>query len=245
MRRGEQHNALNVELKGALCSALSEVADDEDVRAVVLTGEGPSFCVGQDLTEHANALAADPATACATVDLHYSPIVRHLSLMPKPVIAAVNGTCVGAGLGFALACDLRVMAKAARLGTAFSGIGLTLDSGLSRSLVRAVGEARARDLVLTARSFTSADAVAWGMAGELVDAEDVVAVAIGQAHQLAKGPTRAFAESKALLAFATEPSLDAVLAAEAAAQARCALTADHAQAVSSFLAKRAPEFVGH
>jgi 2-(1,2-epoxy-1,2-dihydrophenyl)acetyl-CoA isomerase len=245
LNRPGQRNALDLEMKTALLDALTEAALDPEVRAVVLTGAGSAFCVGQDLGEHAEALSADPRAAFETVERHYSPIVLALATMPKPVIAAVNGTCVGAGLGFALACDLRVYADGTTLGTAFSSIGLTCDSGLSSTLARSVGDLRARDLVLTARTFRPADAVAWGMAGEIVAAEDVLTVAIGQASKLAKGPTAAFAESKMLLAGATYRSLAAALTDEAAAQTRCGLTDDHSAAVSAFLGKRVPDFAGH
>ena len=135
--------ALSRESKVALRDVLADVAGDPAVRAVVLAGGGKVFCVGQDLAEHSTGLAESPEAAFATVREHYSPIVRSLLTMPKPVIAAVGGTCVGAGLGFALACDYRVFAEGAKLGTAFSGIGLTFDSGLSYTLPRVIGDARA------------------------------------------------------------------------------------------------------
>ena len=117
--------ALNTAVKEGLRAALQSVADDSRVRAVVFGGTGRAFCVGQDLAEHAAALDKDPATALDTVAQHYNPIVTLLATMPKPVVAAVNGTCVGAGLGLILACDFVVMAEGAVLGTAFTGIGLT------------------------------------------------------------------------------------------------------------------------
>jgi 2-(1,2-epoxy-1,2-dihydrophenyl)acetyl-CoA isomerase len=242
--RPDAHNALTRALKGALVEALADLAADAGVRAVVLTGAGRSFCVGQDLGEHATALADDPATAFATVDEHYAPIVTSLATMPKPVVAAVNGTCVGAGLGFALACDLRVFAAGATLGTAFSGIGLTCDSGLSSTLPRAVGEARARELVLLARTFTPEEAAAWGISGEIVEPGDVLDAARRTAARLAAGPTAAYAESKRLLARGQDRPLADALAEEAAAQARCGLTHDHVGAVSAFLARERPTFTG-
>ena len=148
LNRPERRNALTLELKDALVAALDGVAADDAVRAVVLAGSGKSFCVGQDLAEHAEALRADPRSAFATVEAHYNPIVRALAAMPKPVVAAVNGGAVGAGLGFALACDLRVTAEGATFATAFAAIGLTADSGLSACLVHSLGHARATELML-------------------------------------------------------------------------------------------------
>jgi len=154
MNRPERHNALTVELKVALRDALVSVAGDDSVGVIVLTGSGRSFCVGQDLGEHAAALAE--GAEFTTVEEHYNPIVLAMAEAPKPVIAAINGTCVGAGLGFALAADLRVTAAGATFATAFTGIGLTADSGLSATLAHMVGVARATELIAHCRSRISA-----------------------------------------------------------------------------------------
>lgn len=243
--RPQQRNALNAATKVELREMLARIGADETVRAVVLTGAGSAFCVGQDLGEHAEALRADPATAFDTVDEHYAPIVTALATMPKPVIAAVGGVCVGAGLGFALACDLRVFAEDAVLGTAFSGIGLTCDSGLSSTLVAAVGSARARALVLRAERFSVRDAVAWGIEGEVCAAAEVLPRAQELARTLAAGPTAAYAASKRLIAQAASQTLAQMVRAEALEQAALGVSADHAAAVEAFLAKRRPVFVGH
>jgi 2-(1,2-epoxy-1,2-dihydrophenyl)acetyl-CoA isomerase len=123
--------------------------------------------------------------------------------MPKPVIAALGGACVGAGLGIALACDLRVLSSTAKFGSAFTAIGLTCDSGLSASLVRAVGQSRASELVLLGDTFGTEQAVAWGISGTVVKPGEVLAHAQLSAQRLAAGPTLAYAESKALLAVAS------------------------------------------
>lgn len=244
INRPERRNALDAITKAALRDALTSVAEDESVRAVLLTGAGPAFCVGQDLGEHAAALEADAATAFDTVDEHYNPIVRALETMPKPVVAAVNGACVGAGLGFALACDLRVVADDASFGTAFSAIGLTCDSGLSSTLARAVGSARAKELVLLARPFSAEDAVAWGIASTIVPADEVHAAGLAMAQRLAAGPTAAYAASKRAIADAATLTVDEALVAEGRAQAALGLTSDHQGAVASFLAKEKPTFTG-
>jgi 2-(1,2-epoxy-1,2-dihydrophenyl)acetyl-CoA isomerase len=236
--------ALSLATKQGLLQALRASAADEQVRAVVLTGTGKAFCVGQDLAEHAAALDKDAATAMDTVDEHYNPIATTLATMPKPVIAAVNGTCVGAGLGFLLACDLVVMAAGATLGTAFTGIGLTCDSGLSVTLARSLGDSRARALLLRPGTFTAEEAVSWGLAAELVPAAEVRATAAALAARLAAGPTAAYAETKRLLADGPSRPLARSLAAESAAQHRLSLTADHAGAVRAFLAKEKPAFRG-
>lgn len=244
LNRPDARNALDTALKQALVEQLAAVAADPGVRAVLLAGVGPSFCVGQDLAELAHLLETDRDTASDTVELHFNPITRLLATMPKPVVAAVHGTCVGAGLGFALACDLQVWGAGATLGTAFTGVALTCDSGLSASLARAVGEARARELVLLGDTFTPEQGVAWGLAGRIVPSGEVVATARRIAERLADGPTLALAASKALIATGHRSSLDEVLAAEAAAQARCGASEDHLSSVRGFLAKERPVLRG-
>jgi len=233
--------SLSVAVKTALRDALHEIAADDGVRAVVLTGSGAAFCFGQDLGEHARVLDEGAGSALNTVTEHYNPIVLALAGMAKPVVAAINGTCVGAGLGLALACDLRLAATGARMGTAFTGIGLTCDSGLSATLGRAVGASRAAELVLLAEAFTAEQAHSWGLVRDVVALDQLPATAAELAARLAAGPTLAYAESKALLA---DPRLAQVLAAEATAQARLGTSADHNNAVRSFLAKHPPTFTG-
>lgn len=237
-------SALARESKEALRDALADVAKDDSVRAVVLANGGKAFCVGQDLGEHSAGLADGAEAAFATVREHYSPIVRDLLTMPKPVIASVSGACVGAGLGFALACDYRVFATGTKLGTAFTGIGLTFDSGLSFTLPRAVGDARAKQLILFGEMFTAEQGITWGIAGETVEAGEVLDRSIALARQLAQGPTVAFAESKRLILEGAELGLDATLESEALAQTRCGGTADHTRAVTAFLNRERPTFVG-
>lgn len=244
LNRPDRYNALTVELKTALLAALGEVAARTDIRALVLTGAGRAFCVGQDLGEHAETLGADPATSFDTVVEHYNPIVTGLADLPFPVVAAINGPCVGAGLGFAMACDLRIAAAGLKFSTAFTGIGLTADSGLSASLAHAVGVSRATELLLLNEPFTAEDAAAWGLVRAVVATGEVRTAALDLARRLAAGPTLAYVEVKRALRLGAVAPLPEVLAAEAAAQARLAGTEDHAGAVADFLAKRRPSFRG-
>jgi len=245
INRPERRNSLTAEAKQALRDRLAEVAGDASVRAVVLTGAGGHFCVGQDLAEHAETLERDAAHAFDTVVDEYTPVIEALAGMPKPVIAAVEGSCVGAGLAMALACDLLVLSDQARLATAFAGIGLTFDSGLSHTLPRAVGDSRARRLVLLGEPFSAADAVAWGIAATVTSGGEALKTADAIATQLAAGPTAAYAESKRLLADTWDRTLADTLVAEGRAQARLGLTDEHAGAVRAFLAKQQPTFSGH
>lgn len=234
--------ALSGEMKKELLAALEATGRDNSVRAVVLTGTGKAFCVGQDLGEHAEALRNDASTAFSTVDAHYSPIVRALTGMPKPVIAAINGLCFGAGLGFALACDLRIAVDKAKFGTAFTGIGLAADSGLSATLPAVVGAARASELLLLSEPFTAAQALEWGILGRVAAADEFGDAVATAAHKLAAGPTLAYAEAKRALWRAVR--LEDALQTEYDAQSRLGGTADHQNAVSAFLSKQTPEFIG-
>lgn len=236
--------ALTRAAKEQLLAGVRTLSGDDAVRAVVLTGSGRVFCAGQDLTEHASALETNPASAFETLADHYHPIVLALTSMPKPVVAAVNGTCAGAGISLALACDIRVCSDAAKFATAFTGIGLTADSGLSAALTRAVGAARASELILLGEPFTARQALDWGLVGRLADPGSVLSEAMELASRLAAGPTLAYAEAKRAIRAASLPALEFVLACEQAAQTRLGQTADHKGAVAAFLAKERPEFQG-
>lgn len=242
--RPEGMNALTVPVKTALLEALRTVHDDDAVRAVVLTGTGRAFSVGQDLREHAALLEAGDPAPLSTVHEHYNPVITLLATMPKPVVAAVNGTAAGAGLGLACACDLRVGAAGARFTTAFTGIGLTADSGLSWTLPRLVGAARATALLLLAEPFSAEQGLEMGLFTAVVPPEQVLPAAQELAARLAAGPTAAYAALKQSLAVAATSTLEQALAEEDRQQRRAGATADHAAAVRSFLAKQPPVFAG-
>jgi len=148
--RPEAMNALTTAMKEALLAALVRAADDTAVRAVVLTGAGRGFCVGQDLREHAESLAAGTGASLTTVRDHYNPIVRTIVGMPKPLVAGVNGMAAGAGAALAFACDFRIAADNAGFLMAFAKVGLGADSGASWTLPRLVGQARATELLMLA-----------------------------------------------------------------------------------------------
>ncbi|MGH9170135.1 MAG: enoyl-CoA hydratase/isomerase family protein [Acidimicrobiales bacterium] len=244
LNRPDQMNSLTVAAKENLLAALTAAAGEKSARAVVLTGTGRAFCAGQDLTEHATALSSNPAHAFDTVRDHYSPIVRLLATMAKPTVAAVNGTCAGAGIGFALACDLRVVAAGAKFAPAFTGIGLTADSGLSATLGRAVGWSRAMALLMLGNVIDADEALRIGLVHEVVAAEDLTDHAAALAAKIAAGPTKAFAALKQAAWRSASAELDTVLALEAELQDSLAWTDDHRRAVEAFLERRRPDFTG-
>lgn len=244
LNRPESLNALSVTLKESLGAALVEVARDTSVRAVVLTGSGRGFCVGQDLREHVTALESDPAPL-RTVTEHYNPIVHTLATMPKPVIAAVNGMAAGAGAGLAFACDFRLAAPSAGFLIAFANIGLTLDTGVSWTLPRLVGAARATALCLLAEPIKADAALDMGLVNAIIPDENLAAEAHTLAARLAAGPTAAYAAIRESLAFAATATLDQTLEKEAELQTAMGATEDHRNATAAFVAKQKAVFVGH
>lgn len=246
LRRPSAGNALDVSLRHGLLAALRRVrSDGEHVRAVLLTAQGRHFCVGQDLKEHARALEDKSGSAFAIVRGEYNPLVEELHTLTQPVVAAVEGACVGAGLGLALCADLRVAAERARFSTAFTGIGLAADSGLSGALAQAVGPSRAAELMLLGDRFDTESAHRWGLVHRVVPDGCAAEEGLALARRLAAGPTAAYAEVKALLRSAGGASLTTILEREAAAQERLGRTEDHHAAVRAFLAGRQPSFTGH
>ncbi|CAG7604008.1 enoyl-CoA hydratase/isomerase family protein [Actinacidiphila bryophytorum] len=235
-------NALDTGTKVALRDTLLAAAADEAVRAVLLTGSGRAFCVGQDLKEHVATLAA--GGGMATVAEHYNPITLAIATMPKPVVAGVNGVAAGAGAGFAFAADFRVVADTASFNTAFAGVALSADSGMSWSLPRLVGPSRAADLMLFPRSVSAQEAEALGIANRVVPAADLPGEALAAARRLAAGPTLAYASIKASLAYSAAHPLAEALDREAELQSAAGGSADHREAVAAFLEKRAAVYVG-
>jgi 2-(1,2-epoxy-1,2-dihydrophenyl)acetyl-CoA isomerase len=239
-----QSSGLSHRSRAELTDVLRAVAADESVRAVVLTGAGRAFCVGQDLAEHVEALRADPATAMDVVAESYNPMALALAAVRVPVVVGVNGACVGAGLGLALTGDLRVAAAGAKLGTAFTGIGLSSDSGLAARLVHCLGVSRATELLLLPEPVSAETALQWGLVHRVVEPGQVLSEAQALATRLAQGPTAAYRAVKTVLATAATDSLEDTLALEARLQAELGQTADHREAVEAFLAKRTPAFTG-
>ncbi len=235
--RPEVLNALTPALLGELRDALRDVADP-DVRAVLLTGAGRGFCAGADLS------ALPEAAVEAIVETHYNPVVRELAALRKPVVAAVNGVAAGAGLSLALACDLRLLSEAAVLTTGFGGIGLALDAGMSYTLPRLVGPARALELAYTGRKVTADEALSLGLGELVLSADGFLGAATAFAARLADGPTGSYARIKAQVAASPTNTLDEQLELEARLQGEASRTADFAEGVRAFREKRRPRFLG-
>ncbi|MFF2845394.1 enoyl-CoA hydratase/isomerase family protein [Streptomyces sp. NPDC058001] len=249
LNRPEAMNAMNTEAKVALREAVEAAAADDAVRAVLLTAAGDrAFCVGQDLKEHVALLTADRESGTShtmsTVREHYNPVVRALTGMAKPVVAGVNGVAAGAGFGFVLAADYRIVADTASFNTSFAGVALTADSGMSWTLPRLVGPGRAADLLLFPRGIKAAEAYELGIANRVVPAVELADEALKVARALASGPTVAYAALKESLAYGLSHSLEETLEREDELQTRAGASEDHRIAVNAFLAKEKPQYRG-
>lgn len=245
LNRAESLNSLDRPLKEALRDTLAGLASDPSCRAIVLTGTGRAFCVGQDLREHVQTLESGTAEPLATVKEHFNPIVEHLAWMPKPVVAAVRGMAAGAGASLAFLADFRIGGPGTRFLMAFANVGLAADTGAAWTLPRLVGYSKATELLMLAQPVTAHDARGMGLLTELVDDDErVLPTAQELAGRLAAGPTVAYGQIKRQLMIGASGTLSDALEAEFQAQATCGVTSDHRNATEAFVNKRKPSFTG-
>jgi 2-(1,2-epoxy-1,2-dihydrophenyl)acetyl-CoA isomerase len=239
LNRPDVLNAFNADLHRALSAALTD-AQADDVRAVVITGAGRGFCVGQDLTEFREA----PGDIGERLRGNYHPNILALRRLEKPVLAAVNGPAAGAGLSFACACDLRLAAASATFVPAFINIGLVPDSGSTYFVRRLLGTARAFEWMTSGRRLSAAEALEWGLVSEVVEDEKLAERAAERAAELAAMPTRGIGLTKRLFDHAENATLEEQLELEAQLQTAATKTADFREGVDAFLEKREPRFEG-
>ncbi len=239
LNRPDVLNALNRAVHAGIAVGLQQ-ARDPAVRAVVITGAGRGFCVGQDLQEFGSG-AGDVARNLRD---NYHPNVLAIRALEKPVIAAVNGAAAGAGLSLALACDARIAADSASFVPAFIKIGLVPDSGGTWLVRRALGATRAFEWLTTGRRIDAEEARAWGLVNEVVPADDLARRAREVAELFAAMPTRAVWQTKRLLDAAEGSSFEEQLELEARTQAELTRTPDFTEGVAAFLAKRDAVFTG-
>jgi 2-(1,2-epoxy-1,2-dihydrophenyl)acetyl-CoA isomerase len=238
LNRPDKLNAFTVGVHEELQAALEE-ARDPAVRAVVITGAGRGFSAGQDLNEFGEA--GDIASMLRAT---YHVDVLAIRSLEKPVIAAVNGVCAGAGLSLACACDIRLASDAAFFVPGFVGIGLIPDSGGTYFIQGLLGTARAFEWMTSNRRLTAAEAHAWGLVSEVIEADSFATRVAEHAAGLAAAPTRAIALTKRLYGEAAVSTLEEQLEREAEAQAEAAQSEDFREGVAAFGEKRAPEFRG-
>jgi 2-(1,2-epoxy-1,2-dihydrophenyl)acetyl-CoA isomerase len=239
LNRPDVLNAFTAEMHEQLVGAFKGARSDE-VRAVVVTGAGRGFCVGQDLNEFGEA-ARDIA---GRLRANYHPTIRSVRGLEKPVLAAVNGPAAGAGLSFACACDLRLAAESATFVPAFINIGLVPDMGGTFFVTRLLGPARAFEWMTSGRRLSAAEALEWGLVSEVVPDDRLAERAAEWGAQLAAMPTRGVALSKRLFDNAQHTTLEEQLELEAQLQAAATQTEDFREGVDAFLQKREPQFKG-
>lgn len=239
LNRPDSLNALNSTMRRELLAALTAARKDDGTRAIVITGAGRAFCSGADLRG-----GSGEREFRRVITTEYNPIVEAIRALPKPVVASVNGVAAGAGVSLAFAADLVLAVSDARFVPAFVRIGLVPDSGLTRTLVRALGRHRALEILLGERHLSADDAQAAGLVAALVPAERLPGATRELARRLAAGPTRAIGLTKRLVAAAEDATMTDSLAAEAALQEIAGRTEDHAEGVAAFGEKREPVFRG-
>jgi len=239
MNEPDHRNALSMRLREGLETALNMAVEDSAVRAIVLAGTGPVFCAGGDISTMKNLDGVSGRPRLQRVHR----IFRQLYNGPKPVIAAVEGAAIGAGLSLATACDIIVAGAASRFGAPFNRIGVMADLGLLFTLPARIGLGRTKLLTLTGRIIDTATAEHWGLVDEVVPAGEAVRHALTLAEAIGNGAPLAHAMTKQMLARLPLTS-DNFLAAEADAQSLLFTTDDFAEGRDAFLEKRDPCFTG-
>ena len=248
LNRPDKLNALTVEMNRAAEEALAAMAENPDVGAVLLTGEGRGFCAGGDVSamQKGQEIGASGATLEQKIDRlrarHHFPWLLHS--LPKATIAAVNGVAAGAGLGLALSCDLRIASDQARFGTAYARVGYGGDYGTTWQLTRLVGPAKAKELFFTADLIDAAEALRLGLVNRVVPHEQFWSEATALAERIAAGPLVSLRYMKANVNLAVTADFRTVLDREAETHLRCGETEDHREGVNAFMEKRKPVFKG-
>jgi enoyl-CoA hydratase/carnithine racemase len=255
--RPDVRNAINEEMSAAFTRAIKDVADDDSVRAVVITGNGKVFCAGADFrfgkvregqqdTQHAEDLQSVHSALKKGNLLHGLQLDINLGLqrMGKPVIAMLNGDAVGAGLDIALACDIRVAVEGAKFSVAYTRMAVVPDGGATWFLPRLVGLTKAMELILTGDPIDAAEAYRIGILNYVTSPTDLEAVTMKLASKLAKGPPISNRLSKMLVYKGLETDLETALQFLSACVPICTSSSDHQEAIKSFAEKRPPKFEG-
>ncbi|MES2184562.1 MAG: enoyl-CoA hydratase-related protein [Pseudomonadota bacterium] len=241
INRPERKNALANTMRQELAEAFRQADADDEVRAVILTGTGDTFCAGADVTK---MVPLDVKASRNKLQRTSHALIHALYHIEKPVIAAVRGSTVGIGLSMMLACDLVIASETSRFSCVFARRGLAPDSGAVFFLSRLIGLARARELVFTARFFSADEAARMDIVTRVVKDTDLESAAQELAHTLAEQPTYALAMAKKMFQFSLSPPLDHFLEYEALIQPQIHQTQDFREGIASFSEKRPARFVG-
>lgn len=240
LNRPDRFNAVEATLSSGLAEALERAG--RETRAVVITGAGKAFCSGADLADLADDYETGGPDLGQHLDLVFHPMIHAVLGCVVPTVAAINGVAAGAGLGLALACDLRVIAESAFLTSSFTAIGLAPDSGTTWWLSRMVGVSKAMELTFTNRRIGAEESHALGLCVEIAPDEETLDRAKALAGSLADLVPDSLVTTRALIRGAAASTFDEALAAEQVAQDRLGRTHEHAEGVRAFLEKRKPDF---
>ena len=233
-------NAVTLEMRQQMLDTFRGFVGDDAVRAVVLTGAGEAFCSGADVTAMGGRDIAGARTRMKTMHA----MIRAVYSLDKPVVAALRGPAVGVGFGLAMACDLAVAGPSVKFAQVFKKIGLAPDAGTIWFLARAMGFAKAKELVFSARPVDANEALSLGLVQRIVPEEKVLDEALEQAREYAEGPTLALGMAKQLFAASVMPNLDQYLEMELLVGPQLTQTSDHAEGTAAFKEKRKPVFTG-
>jgi 2-(1,2-epoxy-1,2-dihydrophenyl)acetyl-CoA isomerase len=243
LNRPEKLNAFDAAMHEELYYALGEAAEDDEVRCIVLSGEGRGFSAGADLAQIIENADGDPDLG-EYLRGSYSRLVKRMVETPKPIIAALHGPVYGAGVGIALACDLRVAAESAKFSVAFIKIGLMPDAGVTYFLPRVVGLGRAMEMSMLGDAVEADEALRIGLVNKVAADDSLVEESQALAEHLATLPTAALGRMKSTLHASFEADLETALEREAEGQTFCGYTQDHKEGVAAFFEKREPNFTG-
>ena len=243
LNRPDRLNSFTADMSAALLAALRH-AEPETIRAVLLTGAGRGFCAGQDLADRMVVARGGSIDLGETIEKNWSPVIRAIRGLPKPVICAVNGVAAGAGANLALACDIVLAARSAKFIQPFCRLGLVPDAGGTYHLPRLVGEARAKGLAMLGDAVSAEQAEAWGMIWKVHEDVALMGEAERLAHHLATQPTFGLGLVKSAIHASAVNTLDAQLDLERDLQRRAGHSADYAEGVAAFLEKRPATFTG-
>ncbi len=242
LNRPDKYNALTSQLAHEMIALCERAEKDDSIRAILITGAGKGFCAGQDLDDSISR--PDGYSVSDHLNDTYNPMAMAMRNLPKPILIAVNGACAGAGFGLALAGDLRFASDKALFLTAFIGIGLAPDTGVSFWLPRLVGPARAAEMLYTNKRIPGAEAAEIGLVNKVVPHDELMTEARAMAQKLAANPTVGIGLTKKALLHSTTATLQEQLDYEGQLQNMAAKTADYKEGVAAFRDKRKPNFQG-
>jgi 2-(1,2-epoxy-1,2-dihydrophenyl)acetyl-CoA isomerase len=248
LNRPDRLNAMNAEMIRALPAAMLDLIDDHSIRAILINAAGRGFCAGTDIQESANGLGEDAvdrqSSGGEALRRHINPMLLRMRAAPKPIVVAVNGAAAGVGCSLALAGDIVLAGRSSSFIAAFVRVGAVPDAGMTWFLPRIVGEKRAAAMMLLGEAITADNAFAWGMVDKILADAEIDAGSRGVAHQLAAGPTSAYAAIKNALAKSQNNQLDEQLDLEANAQEIAFKSADLKEGFAAFIERRQPVFRG-